>query len=165
MGDVGDVWNIAKDVATLFANGQHVAMASRGCAVPNGMQPGQLDWAGSQEQTLQFSESWTNRAKEWFGASSGTIIRMGVTFQYGGHAPNMSGNYLHDAYLWAVADAVMLGDNITITGQFGDAVPHGNTAELSGLIWLNRTQFGIQEDQLQYDVRIYGNGAGRIRYV
>ena len=163
MGDIGDVWNIAKDTATLFVNGQSVSMGSRAFAVPSGMQPGQLEWSNAVDRTLQVTMNWTNRAKEWFGASSGTNLRIGVTWQAGGSAPGKAGAFLHDAYLFAIVDYVMLGQQLTVTGQFGDAVPTGNTAELSGLIDVSVKQFGIQQEQSQFDIRVRGNGAGTMR--
>jgi hypothetical protein len=165
MGDIGDVWNIAKDTATLFANGQSQAMGSRACAVPSGMQPADLDWANQAERTLTLGLNWSNLAREWFGASSGTAIRIGVTWQAGGSASGRAGSYLHDAYLWAVADAVSLGVRLDVTGQFGDAVTVGNTAELSGAIRLDVHQYGLQMEQHQYDIRIRGNGSGTMREI
>ena len=104
MGDIGDVWNAVKDVATLFGSGQSQAMGARAFACPNGVQPGQLDWSNAQEGSLSYSVNLTNRAREWFGASSGTSLRLGVIWQYGGTSADHPGLYLHDAYLWAVLD-------------------------------------------------------------
>ena len=36
MGDIGDVWNAVKDVATLFSSGQSQAMGARAFACPAG---------------------------------------------------------------------------------------------------------------------------------
>jgi hypothetical protein len=165
MGDVGDVWNAVKDTATLFSNHQSISMGQRAFACPNGVQPSGLDWSNGAEQTLTVTKTWTNRAREWFGMSTGTQLRIGCTWTYGGSSTDHPGAYLHDAYLWAVLDWSTLGDDFTITGGFGDAVPYGNTCELSGWIDIVDRQFTIQQGQYRYDLRVRGNGAGTLRPV
>lgn len=165
MGDIGDVWNAVKDVATLFGNGQSQAMGTRAFACPQGVQPGQLDWTNGQEGTLTLGVNMTNNARELFGMSSGCSLRLGVIWQFGGTSSQHPGYYLHDAYLWAVLDYSSAGTNFTVTGSFGDAVPVGNSAELSGQINMEMTFMGMHWEQRQYDIRVRGNGAGRMRQI
>jgi hypothetical protein len=163
MGDIGDVWNAVKDVVTLFGNGQSQAMGTRAFACPQGVQPGQLDWSNAQQGTISYTFNTSNRAKDWFGASTGCSLRVGVTWQYGGTSAQHPGLYLHDAYLWAVLDYSSAGTNFTVTGNFGDAVPVGNSAELSGQINMEMTFLGMHWRQIQYDIRVRGNGYGTMR--
>src|SRR6266540_2998155 len=154
MGDVGEVWNAVKDVVTIFQNGQSQAMGQRAFACPNAVQPSALDWSGGTEHTIEKTKKWTNTVREWFGMSTGTSLRLGCIWTFGGTSPQHPGLYLHDAYLYAVLDYSSAGTNFKITGNFGDAVPYGNTAELSGTINVEMTYVGMHWEQLQYDVRI-----------
>ncbi|HEY7628166.1 MAG TPA: hypothetical protein VH761_13915 [Ilumatobacteraceae bacterium] len=163
MGDIGEVWNAVKDVVTLFSSGQSQAMGQRAFACPQGVQPGGLDWSNAQEGSLQYSVNFTNKAREWFGMSSGCSLRLGVIWQYGGTSSAHPGLYLHDAYLWAVLDYSSAGTNFTVTGNFGDAVPMGNSAELSGQIQMTMTYCGMHWEQRQFDIRVRGNGYGTMR--
>jgi len=165
MGDIGDVWNIVKNTVTLFESGQSTQMGSRAFACPAGVQPSALDWTNAGEQTVGDELDWTNLAKEWFGLSTGSRIRLGVTWNYGGTSPQHPGLYLHDAYLWAVLDYSSAGTDFTVTGGFGDAVPVGNSAELSGWIRIDKKQFWMHAGSWQYDIRIRGNASGYIRPV
>lgn len=165
MGDIGDVWNAVKDTATLFASGQRHDMGTRAFGCPSGVQPNQLDWANSKQHTLQLSREWTNRAKEWFGASTGTKIRVGVTWTFGGTSSDHPGLYLYDAYMWAIMDYSAAGTNYTITGTFGDAVPFGNSAQLPGTIEWSYTQFGFHMEGGRYDFQLRGNGYGNMNAV
>jgi hypothetical protein len=141
MGDIGDVWNEVKDTFTLFESGQSVQMGGRAFACPSGAHPGDLDWAKAGEQTVGDELEWTNWVKEHLGLSSGSKVRFGVTWNYGGTSPQHPGLYLHDAYLWGLVDYSTAGTDFTITGGFGDAVPVGNSAELSGWIRIDKKQF------------------------
>jgi hypothetical protein len=165
MGDIGEVWNVVTDTVTLFQNGHSQNMGNRAFACPKGVNPGDLDWSNGGEHTVGVTKNRTNRAKDWFDLSSGSRLRLGCTWNYGGTSSEHPGLYLHDAYLWAVVDYVMLGENYTVTGGFGDAVPHGNSAELSGWINVDLTQFRIDMAQWRFDIRIRGNGYGVIRAV
>ena len=166
MGDVGEVWNAVKDTATLFSNKQSINMGQRAFGCPNGMQPSQLEWGNSATQDkLNKTLTWTNRAREWFGLSTGTQLRFGCIWTYGGTSRDHPGSYLHDAYLWAVLDWSTLGDDFTVTGGFGDAVPHGSTVEVSAWIDIVDRQFTVQQGQYRYDIRILGDGSGTRRRV
>jgi hypothetical protein len=165
MGDIGEVWNIAKDTASLFASGHSQAMGSRACACPRDVQPSQLDWTNGQEHTIQQTMNWSNYAKEYFNLSTGTSLRIGATWTFGGTSQQHSGLYLHDAYLWAVLDHSSLGSDVTVTGGFGDAVPMGNSAELSGWIRVNVSCFHIHVSEHQFDIRLRGNGYGVMKIV
>jgi len=165
MGDIGDVWNAVKDTATLFANGQTQHMPARAFACPAGVQPNQLDWSNSAQQTLRLGRSWSNRARDWFGLSTGTQIRFGCTWTYGGSSSSHPGLYLYDAYLWAVVDHASAGVDMTITGGFGDAVPYGNSAQLTAWIQIQKKQFWMEAGSWQLDITIRGNGYGVMRYV
>ena len=166
MGDIGEVWNAVKDTATLFSNRQSVSMGQRAFGCPRNVQPGDLDWANSRtREDLTSTMTWTNRAREWFGMSTGTQLRVGCVWTYGGSSSEHPGAYLHDAYLWALLDWSTLGDDFTITGGFGDAVPYGNTVELSGWIDIVDKQFTISQGNYRFDIRLRGNGYGSIRRV
>jgi len=165
MGEIGDVWNAVKDSATLFASGQRHDMGNRAFACPAGVQPNQLDWGTSKQHTLELSREWTNRAKEWWGASTGTKMRVGATWTFGGTSPQHPGLYLYDAYLWGIMDYSAAGTNYTITGVFGDAVPYGNSAQLTGTIEWSYTQFGFHMEGGRYDITLRGNGYGLMHAV
>lgn len=165
MGDIGDVWNAAKDTATLFATSGSQAMPDRAFACPAGLQPGQLQWGDSQEETLEYAITTTNRAKEWFDLSTGSRMRIGCTWDFNGRHDEEEGTYLHDAYLWAVLDYSSAGTTWEVTGEFGDAVPHGETANLSGRIEVKMSFAGMHWFEKEFDIDIRGNGWGRLRPV
>lgn len=165
MGEIGELWNVAKDTAQLFANGQSQSMGARAFACPAGVQPAQLDWAQGDQRTIQYTRNWTNSAREWFGMSTGTSLRVGCTWTYGGTSPEHPGLYLHDAYLWAVLDYSSAGTDFDVTGGFGDAVPRGNTAELSGWIRVEMSYVAMHWEEHRFDIRVRGNGYGVITKV
>jgi len=165
MGDIGEVWNIVTDTATLFQNGHSQSMGERAFACPKGVSPGDLDWSNGGEHTLAYAKTWTNRAKEWFDLSSGTKLRIGCTWNYGGTSPQHPGLYLHDAYLWAVLDYSSAGTSYEVKGGFGDAVPYGNSAELSAWINIDMKFLGMHWEEHRFDIRIRGNGYGILRPV
>ena len=165
MGDIGEVWNAVKDSVTLFASGQSQHMGNRAFACPSGVQPSQLDWSHAGEHTVGDQLEWSNLARDWFGLSTGSRIRFGATWNFGGTSAQHPGLYLHDAYLWAVLDFSSAGTDFTVTGGFGDAVPYGNSAELSGWLRIDKKQFWQHAGSWQYDVRLRGNGYGHIREV
>lgn len=167
MGDDGGAalitaaWNIVKDVAPLMQNSQTVDMGGRAFALPAGKQPQDLNWEGQADQTLQYTLNWGSTAQEW-GLSSGTSLRVGATWSYGGQLDG-SGRFLHDAYLWAILDHSGLGQDFDVTGQFFDAVLEGRTGVLSGLITVNQTYVGMHWETIKFDVKIRGDGGGSIR--
>lgn len=165
MGDIGEVWNIVTDTATLFQNGQSKDMGQRAFACPKGVNPGDLDWSHGGQETLSYAKTWTNRAREWFGLSSGTQLRIGCTWSYGGSSEEHPGLYLHDAYLWAVLDYSSAGTNYEVKGGFGDAAPYGNSAELSAWITITMKFMGMHWEDHRFDIRIRGNGYGVLRPV
>ncbi|HEX9258739.1 MAG TPA: hypothetical protein VF855_04320 [Acidimicrobiales bacterium] len=162
MGDIGEVWNAVKDTVTLFGSGHSQAMGQRAFACPQGMQPGQLDWSNQVERQVEWALDWTNYARS-IGLSTGSRLRVGAVWQAGGTAQGRAGLYLHDAYLYAILEYSAAGTNYTVTGAFGDAVPIGNSAELSGQIIMSYTQFGMHMEERQFDLRLRGNGSGYIR--
>jgi len=162
---IGEVWNIVTDTATLFQNGHSQSMGERAFACPKGVSPGDLDWSNGGEHTLAYAKTWTNRAKEWFDLSSGTKLRIGCTWNYGGTSAQNPGLYLHDAYLWAVLDYSSAGTSYEVKGGFGDAVPYGNSAELSAWINIDMKFLGMHWEEHRFDIRIRGNGYGILRPV
>jgi hypothetical protein len=167
MGDDGGAgvitaaWNITKDVATLMQNSQQVHMGGRAFALPADKHPGDLDWAGQADQTVQWVLTWSSRAADW-GLSSGTSLRVGATWSYGGQLDG-SGRFLHDAYLWAILDHSGLGQDFDVTGQFGDAVLESRTGVLSGSITVHQSVLTMHMETIQFDVKLRGDGGGRIK--
>src|SRR5690348_2930944 len=105
MGDAitfTDVWNAAKDVASIMQNGESVHMPNPAFAVPSGHQPGELDWADEAEQTVGYALTYSSFAAD-HGASTGTSLRIGCTWRYGGRLQG-AGRFLHEARLWAILD-------------------------------------------------------------
>lgn len=160
MGEISDVWAVVGDTATLFQNGHSEELGTRAFACPKDVQPSTLDWSRGGQETLSVTRSWSNKAKRWFGLSSGTQLRIGCTWSYGGSSSDHPGLYLHDAYLWAVLDYSSAGTDFEVKGGFGDAVPHGNSAELSGWITVNMEFLGMHWEEQRYDLRIRGDGYG-----
>jgi hypothetical protein len=167
MGDDGGAalittaWNITKDVASLMQNGQHVEMGGRAFALPAGKHPEDLNWEGQADKTLQYTLNWGSTLQE-LGLSSGTSVRVGVTFDYGGQLDG-SGRFLHNAYLWAIPDYIGIGQNFDVNGQFFDAVMEGRTSVLSGVITVNQTYGKVHWSTTKFDVRIKGDGGGYVR--
>lgn len=165
MGDVADVWNAVKDTAVLFTSSGSQSMPDRAFALPAGTNPGQLDWGGAIDRTLEYSIALTNRAQEWFDLSSGSRMRIGATWDCNGRSDEHEGTYLHDAYLWAVLDYTSAGTSWDVRGQFGDAVPAGDTASLSGRIEVKMSFMGQHWFEKEFDIDLRGNGAGSLRLV
>jgi hypothetical protein len=165
MGEIGDVWNAIKDTASLVQNNTTQNMGARAFACPRGLQPDALNWDQqivASADRLRASMEWTNRAKEWWGASSGTQISYGVIWTFGGTHSEHAGLYLKDAYLWAVVSRASAGVEFNITGGFEDAGVSGNSAELSGWLRIAKKQFWMEAGTWQYDIRIRGNGSGEM---
>jgi len=167
MGDDGGAalittaWNIAKDVATLMQNSEHVEMSGRAFALPSGKHPEDLNWEGQANKTLQYALNWGSTGQEW-GISSGTSLRVGATFDYGGQLDG-SGRFLHNAYLFAIPDHIGLGQGFNITGQFHDAVMEGRTGVVSGVITVNQTYCRLHWETIMFDVSVRGDGGGYVR--
>jgi hypothetical protein len=160
----GELWNAAKEVAILFQNGQTVNMGDRAFAVPKGLQPGDVNWQSDIEDTKQYVLNYGSTAAEW-GASSGTSVRVGVTWNYGyGTTDAGGGNLIHNAYLWGIVDYSGLGQDFEITGQFSDQpVMVNGVAKLAGEIKVDRSYLYMHWETVLFDVRITGDGGGRIR--
>jgi len=166
MGDIGDVWNMVKDTATLFANGQSVQMGARAFACPKGLGPSDLDWSSGSHMELEGDElEWTNWAKEYLGLSTGTKLRFGAVWDYGGRSKQHPGAYLANAYLYAIRDYASAGVDFTITGGFMDPLPKGSVVELPCWVRIEKKQFWMEAGTWQYEGAIRGNGSGYFRAV
>lgn len=156
-----DVWNAAKDVASIMQNGSSKQFPNPAFAVPSGHTAGELDWADEAEMTKSYTLTWTSWAAE-AGLSSGTSLRVGVTWRYGGRLQGQ-GRFLHEARLWAVLDYSGLGQNFDIHGSFGDAYLRGNTGVLVGTISVTQTYARLHWSDIAFDVEITGAGGGYVR--
>ena len=123
--DFKDVWNAVKDVATLINSSTTYGMGDRAFVVPKGLTPYDLDWSRGAEQDFRVSRRWGNRASDEYldlGLftilidASPTLVRSGVHFTYGGRHEG-KGLYIHDAYVWAVADSTAFAATVDATGQ------------------------------------------------
>lgn len=156
-----EVWNAAKDVATIMVNGESQSMPPRAFAVPAGHQPGELDWAEEVSDGKLYTALWGSKATEW-GVSSGTQLRLGVDWKWGGRL-NGAGRFLHEARLWAILDHSGLGQNFNITGSFGDAYLRGQTGVLSAVIRVEMKFMKLHWTDMEFDVEVTGAGGGFIR--
>lgn len=164
MGDpitFSDVWNAAKDVASIMQNGESVHMPGAAFAVPSGHQPGELDWADEAEQTVLHTLTYTSWAAD-NGVSSGTSLRVGCTWRYGGRMQG-AGRFLHEARMWAILDYSGLGQNFDVTGSFGDAYLRGQTGVLGGTIEVQMQYVHLHWASIRFQVEITGTGGGYIR--
>jgi hypothetical protein len=146
-----------------MVNGESQQMPAQAFAVPSGHQPGELDWADEHEGRLSQTLTWTSTAAEW-GLSSGTSLRIGVQWKYGGRL-NGAGRFLHEAQMWAVLDHSGLGQNFTIHAHFGDPYLRGQTGVLSGTFEIQMTYVRLHWTDLRFDVEVTGAGGGFIRQV
>lgn len=168
MGDDGGAalittaWNITKDLATLMQNSETVSMPGRAFALPEGKEPHDLNWAGQREKDIPYALTWGSTAKSW-GVSTGTQLRVGASWKYGGHLDGVGGKFLHDAYLWAILDHSGLGQDFNVVGHFGDAVMEGDVAVLSGDITVEQTYVMLHWQTFKFDVSIRGDGGGYVR--
>ncbi len=156
-----DVWNAAKDVASIMQNGESQHFPNPAFAVPSGHQPGELDWADEAEMNLSYTLTWGSWAAD-HGLSSGTSLRVGVTWRYGGRLQGQ-GRFLHEARLWAVLDYSGLGQNFDVHGSFGDPYLRGNTGVLVGTIDVQQTYARMHWADIAFDVEISGSGGGYVR--
>lgn len=156
-----DVWNAAKDIASIMQNGESQQFPNPAFAVPSGHQPGELDWADEAEDTKSYTLTWGSTATSW-GLSSGTSLRVGVTWRYGGRLQGQ-GRFLHEARLWAVLDYSGLGQNFNVQGSFGDPYMRGNTGVLVGTIKVQQTYARLHWADIHFDVEITGAGGGYLR--
>jgi hypothetical protein len=156
-----DVWNAAKDVASIMQNGESQHFPNPAFAVPSGHQPGELDWADEAEITRSYALTWGSPASDW-GLSSGTSLRIGVTWRYGGRLQGQ-GRFLHEGRLWAVLDYSGLGQNFNVQGSFGDPYLRGNTGVLVGTIAVQQMYMRMHMTDIYFDVEITGAGGGYIR--
>jgi hypothetical protein len=156
-----DVWNAAKDVASIMQNGESKHFPNPACAVPSGHNPGELDWAEEAEQTLSYTLTWSSVAAD-LGLSSGTSLRIGASWRYGGRLQGQ-GRFLHEARLWAVLDYSGLGQNFDVQGSFGDPYLRGNTGVLVGTIAIQQTYAHLHWADFEFDVEITGAGGGYLR--
>lgn len=156
-----ELWNAAKDVATIMQNGESQHFPNPAFAVPKGHDAGELDWAEEAEMTLSYTLTWGSVAAD-YGVSTGTSLRVGVTWRYGGRLQGQ-GRFLHEARLWAVLDYSGLGQNFTIQGSFDDPYPRGNTGVLVGTISIQQTFARLHWADIAFDVEITGAGGGYLR--
>lgn len=155
-----EVWNAAKDVASIMQNGESVHMPPHAFAVPANHQPGELDWAEEHNGDVSATLTWSSTAAEW-GLSSGTSLRIGASWKYGGRL-NGAGRFLHEARLWAILDHSGLGQNFNITASFGDAYLRGQTGVLSGNVRIEMTYVRLHWTTIEFDVELTGAGGGSL---
>lgn len=160
MSGGAEVWTISPGKVNLLLDGTSQDVGARAFVCPTGMHPAELDWSLGGQQTMSRSLTWSNAAREFFGLSSGTQLRIGCTWSYGGRSPRHPGLYLDDAYLWSVLDYSSAGTRFEVTGGFGDASCHGNSAELRGWIAARLTYLSQDWGQWDHEVRIRGDGSG-----
>lgn len=160
MSGGGGVWTISPGTVTLLEDGTSLDLGVRAFVCPSGTHPAELDWSRGGQQTMSRSLTWSNPARELFGLSSGTQLRIGCTWSYGGRSAWHPGFYLDDAYLWSVLDYSSAGTRFEVTGGFSDASCHGNSAELSGWIAARLTYTLRDWGQWRYEIRIRGDGSG-----
>jgi hypothetical protein len=156
-----DVWNAAKDVASIMVNGETHHMPGRAFAVPSGKQVGDCDWSQEQEKTLQYTLAWGSIATD-LGASTGTSLRLGATWKYEGNYQGY-GRLIHDAQLWAVLDYSGLGQTFDVSASYGDAYMRGDLAVISGNIRVEQKYIRLHWETIEFDVEIRGGGGGYIR--
>jgi hypothetical protein len=159
-----ELWNAAKDVAILFQNGQSVDMGQRAFAVPSGKQPNDIQWQSDDEYTIQYALNYGSIAADW-GVSTGTSVRVGVTWNYGyGTADDRGGNLIHNAYLWGLVDYSGLGQDFEISGHFSDQpIMVNGEAKLAGEIRVDMSYVSLHWETHFFDVRITGLGNGSVR--
>jgi hypothetical protein len=160
---VTEVWNIAKDVASIMQNSESQRFPNPASAVPAGHQPSDLDWADEAEETRSYTLTWGSYAAD-LGLSSGTSLRVGVTWRYGGRLEGQ-GRYLHLAELWAILDHSGLGQRFDVQGSFGDAYLRGNTGVLVGSITVQQTYARMHWADIHFNVEVTGAGGGYVRKV
>jgi hypothetical protein len=156
-----EVWNAAKDLASIMQNGESRHFPSPAFAVPKGQTAADLDWADEAETTNSYTLTWGSPASE-LGLSSGTSLRIGVTWRYGGRLKGR-GRFLHEARLWAVLDYSGLGQNFDVQGSFGDPYLRGETGVLVGTISVQQTYMRLHWADIDFDVEITGTGGGYLR--
>jgi hypothetical protein len=170
--DFKDVWNAVSDVATLIDSSTSYAMGQRAFVVPKGLQPWDLDWSEQFDRDLAVRRRWGNRCSDeyldlgLFEISidcSPTVVRCGASFKAGGRYEG-KGRYIHDAYLWAVADSTSMGVSVNATGYLSSTpVTVGNgVAQLTGEIHIKIEQFGMHFTDVFYDVLMQGDGLSRV---
>jgi hypothetical protein len=171
--DFKDVWNAVHDVATLIDSDTSYAMGQRAFVVPKGLQPWDLDWSEQTDGDMRVQRRWGNRCSDEyldlgiFEISidcSPTLVRSGVSWKAGGRYEG-KGRYIHDAYLWAVADSTSMGVTVNAQGSFSSTpvtVANG-VAQLTGEITVKIKQFGLHFTDLIYDIVIQGDGYGRMQ--
>lgn len=158
---IGEVWNIVKDVAPLFQNGQSKKMPGRAFAVPKGKNPGDCDWKDEIERTYEHTLTWGSplTTRGWTNI---TRMRIGVNFKFGGRYKRQ-GRYIHDAVLFAELIDDGLAERWEVVGEFGDAYPRGNTAVLPGTISVSHYLLKAHLRDYEFAVEICGTGEGHVR--
>jgi hypothetical protein len=156
-----EVWNAAKDLASIMRNGESQHFPSPAFAVPKGQTAGDLDWADEAEMTKSYTLTWGSWAAE-HGLSSGTSLRVGVTWRYGGRLQGR-GRFLHEARLWAVLDYSGIGQTFDVQGSFGDPYLRGDTGVLVGTISVQQKFAHLHWADIAFDVEITGAGGGYLR--
>jgi hypothetical protein len=142
-------------------NGESQAFPNAACAIPAGHTPADLDWADEAEISRSYTLTWGSVATD-LGLSSGTSLRVGVTWRYGGRLQGQ-GRFLHEARLWAVLDYSGLGQTFDVQGSFGDPYLRGNTGVLVGTIRVQQKYVRLHWADIEFDVEITGTGGGYVR--
>jgi hypothetical protein len=156
-----DVWNAGKDVASIMQNGESQQFPNPAFAVPADHRPGELDWADEAENVRSYQLTWGSYLAD-LGLSSGTSLRVGVSWRYGGRLQGQ-GRFLHEARLWAILDYSGLGQNFNVQGAFGDPYLRGNTGVLVGTISVQQLYVRLHMTDIHFNVEITGAGGGYIR--
>jgi hypothetical protein len=158
--DFKDVWNAVTDVATLMESNTSYAMGQRAFCVPKGLQPMDLLWSEQAEHHIWDRASQTSTCAQYLWCDD-TQIRLGVVWSFGGTYQG-GGRYLHDAYMYAVADSTLLGTSYDVTGSFSPTpVTVGNgVAQLQGTIFVAGKFARMHNRDWRWDFTIQGDGAG-----
>lgn len=169
MGDAvsfTDVWNAAKDVASLCENNVHIAMGNRAFVAPTGKTPMDLNWDKQIERTLQLTfrnDTYASRYTD--GLFSPLIYRVGLQWEAGGTVDG-HGLFLHEAALFCVVDSTALGSAIDASGSFsGSPYMVNGVAHLEGTIEVSVKELGgaMVVENLRFNVLAAGDGSGYIR--
>lgn len=159
--DFKDVWNAVTDVAELMDSNTSISMGERAFVAPKGLQPWDLDWSSQFDRHMWLPKRWTSVCSEYLWCDE-TKIRVGVVWWAGGNYQGR-GLFIHDAYMYAVADTTGTAVGVDVKGQFSDTpVMVGGVAQLTGTITLSKEQFSLSDGNFRWDFWIQGDGAGQL---
>jgi hypothetical protein len=133
------------------------------CAVPAGRDPTDLDWCDGEDGQLEQRLTWVSLASEW-GIAAASVVRLGVVWSFGGRAAG-AGRYVRDAYLYAEADSVGLGQTFRAIGGFESThnTRGEQIAEVSATVQLDHFYLRGLEGTYMFDIQVRGDGSGEIR--